>query len=91
VYDNIQSGCTNADVIAPLLGVPTLLPDNEETYHYSRKLAVIIGLQLVQNSAFNAEHFMFESEDSQECWKKVLTTILETEVFLVISGNLSKR
>ncbi|MDP2504466.1 P-loop NTPase fold protein [Oceanobacter sp. 3_MG-2023] len=70
VYDNIQSGCTNADVIAPLLGVPTLLPDNEETYHYSRKLAVIIGLQLVQNSAFNAEHFMFESEDSQECWKK---------------------
>ncbi|WP_320821119.1 P-loop NTPase fold protein [Thalassolituus sp.] len=67
VYDDIQSGCTDAKVITPLLGV-TKLPDYEEPY-YSPEHAVTLGVLLAQRSTSNAELFIPNEENIRECWK----------------------
>jgi hypothetical protein len=66
VYDDIQSGCTDAEVIALLFGV-TKLPDYEASL--SRDHAMTIGVLLTQRSALKVERFTLTDKDIQECWK----------------------
>lgn len=66
VYDGIQSECTDAEVIALLFGV-TILPDY--TTSISRDHAVTIGVLLAQRAASNAELFIPNDKNIQECWK----------------------
>lgn len=66
VYEDIQSGYTDAKVIAPLFGVTTL-PDYEVSA--SGEHAVMIGVMLAQKSLLNADSFMPNDKNTQECWR----------------------
>jgi hypothetical protein len=66
VYEDIQSGYTDAKVIAPLFGVTTL-PDYEVSA--SGEHAVMIGVMLAQRALLNAESFMPNDKNIQECWR----------------------
>ncbi|MFP6789613.1 MAG: P-loop NTPase fold protein [Thalassolituus sp.] len=67
VYDDIQSGCTDAKMIVELFGVTTL-PEYEE-YYSSLEHTVILGVLLAQRSASNTDLFIPNDKNIRECWK----------------------